>query len=508
MEKIKEHNLNRIIVASCTPRTHEPLFQETIREAGLNSHLFEMANIRDQCSWVHMGNQKDATEKSKTLIKMAVSKAQLIEPLTAITLPVTQKALVIGGGLAGMTSALAIADQGFEVYLVEKEKTLGGNLRNIHWILEDRDIPTYLHNLIEKVEKHPNIKIYTKAQIANVDGYIGNYSTTLKNGSAQLKLDHGVAIVATGAEEFKPTEYLYGKDKRVMTQLEFEDTIAKNTKFNKKTIVMIQCVGSREKDRPYCSRICCTDAIKNAIKVKEKHPDAQIFILYRDMRTYAFRETYYEKAREMGIVFVRYDKDKKPKVSKGKRSLDIETYDMILNEKLLLHADYLVLSSAIIPREGNSTLAKHLKVPLNADNFFLEAHVKLRPVDFATEGIYLAGMAHSPKSIGETITQSYAAASRALTIISKDTYVTDAPIAEVNEDLCSGCGVCLSTCPYSAIEQVTKKGEKEEEIRVSHIIEGVCKGCGSCVAACPSGAIEQKGFKRIQISSMVDAAVS
>jgi heterodisulfide reductase subunit A len=290
-----------------------------------------------------------------------------------------------------------------------------------------------------------------------------------------------------------------------MTQLELEKHLASGTGFGKKTIVMIQCVGSREENRPYCSRICCTDAIKNSLKIKERYPDTEIFILYRDMRTYAFRETYYEKAREKGVLFIRFDKDQKPTVKKGKDGLEIETRDIIIGEKLLIHADYLILSSAIIPAADNEQLAKKLKVPLNEDGFFLEAHVKLRPVDFATEGIFLTGMAHSPKSITETIAQSYGAAARALTIISKDKYYTDAPIACVSEDLCSGCGVCEKICPYNAIEMVAVSKDGKEG-RVSRVIEAVCKGCGSCIAACPSGAIDQKGFKREQIISMVDAA--
>jgi heterodisulfide reductase subunit A-like polyferredoxin len=507
VEKIKEHNLNRVIVASCTPRTHEPLFQETIREAGLNPHLFEMANIRDQCSWVHMKEPASATEKAKYLVRMAVAKAQLIEPLPTITLDVTQKALVIGGGLAGMTSALAITDQGYDVYLVEKEKELGGNLKNIYWTPEGDDVQAYMRSIIEKVEKHPHITIYTNATIEKVDGYIGNYKTTLKNGSAKLTVEHGVVIVATGAIESKPKEYLYGTDTRVVTQLALEKQLAQGTNYSKKTIVMIQCVGSREKERPYCSRVCCTDAVKNALKIKENNPDAEVFILYRDMRTYGFREIYYEKARDKGIIFVRYDTDEKPVVKKGKKTLEVTVRDRILNERLLIHADVVVLSPAIIPRPENAKLAQQLKVPLNENGFFLEAHVKLRPVDFATEGFFLAGMAHSPKSISESITQAYAAASRALTILSKDKYETEAIIAEVNKDLCSGCGICETTCPYGAIEMVTELKDGKE-VKVSHVIEGVCKGCGSCTAACPSGAIEQKGFKQNQISSMVQAAVA
>jgi len=406
-----------------------------------------------------------------------------------------------------MTSALTIADQGYEVYLIEKEEVLGGNLRNIYWTLEDHDVPPFLRALIEKVEKHPKIKVYKKAQIDKVEGYVGNYKTTLKNGSTKLEIEHGIIIVATGAEELKPTEYLYGKDDRVMTQLELEKQLAHGVNFGKKTIAMIQCVGSREEKRPYCSRICCTDAIKNALKIKERYPNAEIYILYRDMRTYGFKEMLYEKARDKGIIFIRYNEEEKPKVKKGKNGLEVEVRDLILNEQLLVHADYLVLSPAIVPRPGNVALAKLLKVPLNEDQFFLEAHVKLRPVDFATEGIFLAGLAHSPKSIKETITQAYGAVSRALTIISKNTYQTDAPIACVDKELCSGCGVCETTCPYGAIEMYTEKKDGRD-IRLSKVLETVCKGCGSCTAACPSGAIDQKGFKRIQISSMIDAATT
>ena len=299
---------------------------------------------------------------------------------------------------------------------------------------------------------------------------------------------------------------MYEKDKRVFTQLEFEEKFAQKTSFNKKTIVMIQCVGSREKERPYCSRVCCIDAVKNAIKVKEKHPDAEIYILYRDMRTYGINEKYYEKARELGIIFIRYNVEDKPKVKKGKNDIEVNVKDLILNEQLTIHTDFLVLSAAMVPREDNEVIAKYLKVPINEDGFFLEAHVKLRPVDFATEGVFLAGIAHSPKSISESISQSYGAASRALTIISKDKFTSEATVATVNEDLCCGCGICESTCSYGAIERVKKVIDGQERL-VSHVNEGLCKGCGSCSSACPAGAIEQKGFKKNQILSMVDAAI-
>jgi len=502
IEKIKENKLNRVVVASCTPRTHEPLFQETVREAGLNPHLLEMANIRDQCSWVHMKDPDAATKKAKDLIRMATAKSKLLEPISTIELNIIQKALVIGGGLAGMISALVIADQGFEVYLVEKEKKLGGNLKNIYYNFENYDVQAYMESLTKKVEKHPKIIVYKNSNIEKTEGYIGKYISTIKNGAAKLTFEHGVIIVATGAEEFKPKEYFYGKDNRVMTQLELEKKLVENQNFSNKTIVMIQCVGSREEQRPYCSRICCNDAIKNALKIKEKYKKTEIFVLYRDMRTYAFKETYYEKAREKGVIFIRYDIKDKPRIKKGKKDLEIEVREPILNEIFKIHANNLILSPAIIPRAENHELAKKLKVPLNEDKFFLEAHVKLRPVDFATEGIFLAGMAHSPKSISETITQAYAAASRAITIISKNSYYIDLPIATVNEDLCSGCGFCKKTCPYDAIEMSTKVKDGKD-VTVSSIIEGLCKGCGSCIVACPSDAIDQKGFKQKQISSMI-----
>jgi heterodisulfide reductase subunit A-like polyferredoxin len=506
-DTINEHKLNRVVVASCSPRTHEPLFQETLREAGLNPHLFEMANIRDQCSWVHMHEPEKATIKAKTLVEMAVVKARLLEPLRTVMLPITQKGLVIGGGLSGMMSALSIAGQGFDVTLIERENELGGNLRNLYRTIDGRDIRDYLKSLIKTVEEHPRITVHRKVQIEKIEGYVGNYKTTLKpeNGTSRPDIEHGIVVVATGAEESKPEEYLYGEDERVITQLELEKQIfsPEVSRFAKlKNIVMIQCVGSRDDQHPYCSRVCCQDAVKNALRLREINPKLNIYILYRDVRTYGFFEEYYQKARDNGIIFIRYEKDRKPNVEKSNGDLVVRIEDPILGKILVMKPNLIVLAPAIVPREDVFSISQMLKVPLNEDNFFLEAHVKLRPVDFATEGVFLAGLAHSPKNINESITQAQAAAARAVTILSKDKYEASATIASVNEDVCAGCGLCVSVCSFNAPELVEKAGTI-----VSQVNEALCKGCGSCAAVCPSGAIYHLGFKSKQTAAMLDAAL-
>jgi len=505
-EMILEHNLNRVVVASCSPRTHEPLFQQTLREAGLNPHLFEMANIRDQCSWIHMNQPTEATEKAKALVRMAVAKVSLVEALAAAELDVTASALVIGGGLAGMTAALAIADQGFEVALVEREKRLGGNLNNLRYTFDEPDVQAYLNHLNEHVQKHQNITVYTGAKLESIEGFVGNFESTLKTKSRRAKVKHGVIIVATGGSEHKPDEYLYGQDDRVMTQLQLEKLLSNGQLPQARTVVMIQCVGSREEGRMYCSRVCCSTAVKNALKIKELSPETEVYILYRDIRTYGFNEAYFQQARDKGIIFIRYDLDNKPEVT-GKGSLKVKVRELLLDRKLVLRPDLLVLSSRIAPDSSNAELAQILKVPVNEDGFFLEAHVKLRPVEFATEGIFVAGVAHSPKSIPETIAQAEAAAAKACTIISKDKYKAEPTIAAVNEDLCDGCGICVPVCEYNALEIVDRPGGKEEE-KIVHINEAMCKGCGGCVAACPSGAMEQKGFKNEQMLAMIKAALA
>ena len=503
-EKIIEHNLNRVIVASCSPRTHEPLFQQTLREAGLNPHLFEMANIRDQCSWIHMNEPAEATEKAKALVRMAVAKVALVEPLSSAELDITPSALVIGGGLAGMTAALSIAEQGFEVNLIERDKKLGGNLRNLRYTFAEPDIQTYLNRLTDHINSHPNISVHTDTRLESIEGFVGNFESTLKNKSAPIKVKHGAIVVATGGSENKPTEYLYGKDDRVLTQMQLEDMLSKGS-LNAKTIVMIQCVGSREQGHMYCSRVCCSTAVKNALKIKEISPETEVYILYRDVRTYGFAEQQFQAARDEGVIFIRYDLDKKPVVTNG-GALKVTVLEPMLQQELVLRPDVLVLSTRIDANPDTQALAQMLKVPVNEDRFFLEAHVKLRPVEFATEGIFVAGLAHSPKSIPETIAQAEAAAAKVCTIISKDKYQAEPTIAAVNEDLCDGCGICVPVCEYNALEVVPRQGGSKDE-KVVRLNEAMCKGCGGCVAACPSGAMEQKGFKNEQMLAMIRAAL-
>ena len=493
---IKEYNLNRVIVSACTPRTHEPLFQNTLKEAGLNPHLFEMTNIREHCSWVHNKEPIKCTKKAKDLVKMAVSKARLIQPLTMKELPVVPKGLIIGGGVSGMTAALDLATQGFETYLIERDNELGGFLRKTYFMLGKEDPKELLQTLKNKLNNNKKIHVFLNTEIKDVQGYVGNFKTKIVTDRKKEKeLEHGIVIIATGVKEYKPKEYLYGKDKRVLTRWEIEEKLAKGN-FSAKNVVMIQCVGCRNEERTYCSRVCCGDAIKNSLKIKEISPETNIYILYKDIRTYGFREKYYEEAAEKGIIFIRYDDENKPTVS-NKNGLQISIKDPILDKQIILKPDMLVLSNAMLPQDGTKILSQMLKIPTNKDGFFLEAHMKLRPVDFATDGIFLCGKAHSPKYIEECIAQASAAAARATIILSKDKLESEAVVSEVNEDLCSGCGFCIKACPYSAIEILDEKAQ---------INAALCKGCGSCVSACPSGAIEQKGFKTPQIAAMIHAA--
>jgi len=507
-DTIREKGLNRVVVAACTPRTHEPLFRDTLREGGINPYFFDMANIREHCSWVHSREKEDATQKAKDIVRMSVARASLLQPLQEFELPVNKAGLVVGGGLAGMTSALSLANQGFEVYLVEKDTDLGGMARRIHYTLEGVDVQAYLSDIIRKVYQHPLIHVSTDSTITEASGYVGNFITKVTSGGRVKEIHHGITIVATGAEEYKPTEYLYGKDDRVLTLLELEEQIAKGEArvINSQSLVMIQCVGCRQEDRNYCSRVCCSQAIKCALKLKEINPQMDIYIIYRDMRTYGFKEDYYREAANREVKFIRYEPDDKPQVEAveegGQRTLRVTVTDPILGKRLSIDADLLALAAAVIPSATSNEISRLFKVPLNPDGFFLEAHVKLRPVDFAADGVFLCGMAHYPKHISETISQAYGAAGRATTILSKDSVIASGAICEVNESECIGCGACQSVCQYGAIElHDTPQGKK------ARVIPILCKGCGVCNSKCPTGAISLKHFTDDELLSEIDAAV-
>ena len=506
-DMIKEKGLNRVVVAACTPRTHEPLFRDTCREGGINQYFYEMANIREHCSWVHSKEPEKATQKAKEIVRMSVGRATLLEPLQEFELPVNKTGLVVGGGIAGMTSALSMANQGFKVHLLERNKDLGGVARRIYTTLEGVDVQPYLNDMIRDVYQHPLIRVSHEATITNVSGYVGNFITTVKTEGRMKEIHHGAAILATGADEYKPTEYLYGETDTVLTQLELEDHIAKEDEqvINARTLVMIQCVGCRQADRNYCSRICCSHAIKNALKLKEKNPDMAIYVLFRDMRTYGFREDYYREAADKGVMFIRWEPEDAPRVEAvkegGKSVLRVTVPDPVLGQRLELDADILALSAAVIPSAGSMEVAKLFKVAMNPDGFFQEAHVKLRPVDFAAEGVFLCGIAHYPKHITETISQAYGAAGRAITILTKESVIASGAVCEVNESACESCGACISVCDYGAIEfHETPKGKKA---RVNPIL---CKGDGLCNTRCPTGAISLKHFTDAEILSQIDAA--
>ncbi|MBN2178902.1 MAG: FAD-dependent oxidoreductase [Deltaproteobacteria bacterium] len=499
-EVIKEQNLTRVVVASCSPRTHEPLFQENCEKAGLNRYLFEMANIRDQDSWVHMNEPEAATVKAKDLVRMSVAKAQYLKPLKPGQLNVTKAALIIGGGLAGITAALSLADQGFESHLVEKEAELGGNYGKLYYTLEGMDTVKHLDGLLDRVEKSDLIHVYTGAEIKNIEGFIGNYKTTVEAGGTESQFEHGVVIVATGAYENKTTEYLYGQHESVVTQRELEEMIhKKDAKAAKaKSVVMIQCVGSRCDERPYCSRYCCSEAIKNALRLKEADPTTDVTILYRDIRTYGLKEDYYKKAREANVKFVRYEENIKPEVTGKGSKIKVSAFDYILSETVEMETDLLVLSVGTVPNPANDDIAKWLKVPVNQDGFFLEAHVKLRPVDFATDGVFMCGMAHSPKMSDEAISQANAAVSRACTILTKDFIEAEGKTAFVNKDRCMACGLCEENCPFGAIEVDMNEG--------CAVVNAVlCKGCGVCTASCRMNAVDLNGFNNEEILAQIAA---
>jgi len=501
---IKEQNLNRVVVAACTPRTHEPLFQETVTNAGINKYLFEMANIRNQCSWVHSNDSAAATEKAKDLVRMSVARAGLLEPLYDPEMEVNQSALVIGGGLAGITTANNLAQQGYVTHLIEKSDVLGGQALNLYETWQGEDVQKKLAGLIKAAEADKNINILTNTQIKEVSGFVGNFQTTVETAGTEQVIEHGVAIIATGAQEFKPDQYLYGEDQRVLTGLELDrKLIDDNLALNEiRTAVFIQCVGSRIEERPYCSKVCCTHSVKNALKLKQLKPEMDVFVIYRDMRTYGLREDLYREARAKGVAFIHYDFDKELVVSKNQNDLNVRCTSYVLQREVEINPDLLVLATPIVPPRENP-VASLFKVPLNDDGFFVEAHVKLQPIDFATKGVFVCGLAHSPKPVDEAIAQGLGASGRAATILAKDAVQISSLVSQVDVEKCIGCGLCDEICAFNAIilEDPEGKGYKAKNIPAS------CKGCGLCAASCPQQAIDMLHFRDQQIIESVCAAM-
>ncbi len=509
-EVAREQGLNRVVIAACSPRTLEPLFRDTLREAGLNQYFCEMANIREHDSWVHAKEPEEATKKAKDIVQMSVARARYLEPLQDIDLPVNKTALVVGGGIAGMTCALSIAKQGHEVCLVEKEDQLGGTARRMYFTLDGLDVQAYVADLVHQVYAHPLIHVHLQAKITEVTGYVGNFRTTVDSDKGLRRIDHGATVIAVGAEEYKPTEYLYGQDERVVTHLELEEQIGRERPelAQAESLVMIQCVGCRNEDRDYCARVCCSHAVKNALKLKELNPEMKIYILFRDMRTYGYMEDAYREAADKDVKFIRYQPEDPPQVEtatseEGKDVIQVTLPDPVLGYKLALDADILSLAAAVIPSPDSAEISTLFKAPLGSDGFFKEAHVKLRPVEFGTEGTYLCGTAHYPKHISEVVNQAYGAAGRALTLLKHDLVTVSGSVCVVDEKKCIGCGACMRACTYEAIQmQETRQGHK------ALVNPVLCKGDGLCNAKCPTGAISLKHFTDEEIVSQIDTIAS
>jgi heterodisulfide reductase subunit A len=500
-ENIAEQGLNRVVVASCTPRTHEPLFKSACEEAGLNQYLFEFVNIREHCSWVHMHDPAGATDKAKELVRMGVAKACYLEPQEEFESAVTPAALVIGGGIAGMTAALALANQGIEVHLVERAPQLGGLVRRVKTLFPtDQPTGEVLEPLIAEVRGHPQIALRLDSEVESVAGFIGDFEVSVRRDGELEELKVGTVVVATGAEELRPAGfYRYSELPNVVTQLEFEEQV-KEEKDVPQSVVMINCVGARIPERTYCGRFCCTTAIKNAIWLKERSPETSVYVLHRDVMAYGVDiESFYRRAMELGVRFVRYDLDSPPEIAGEGRAEAVKVQHQLMGKEVVLPADLVVLTTPLVPREDNEKLAKLLKVPLGSEGFFLEAHLKLRPIEFATDGVYVCGSARYPANIPESVSQAYATAAKAAIPIRAGLVRVAAITAVCDERSCSACGNCVEVCPFGAIE--LREGRFGTSAYVS---TAQCKGCGNCVAACPSGAMQQRGFNDRQLLCMID----
>ncbi|MDZ7760702.1 MAG: FAD-dependent oxidoreductase [Desulfovermiculus sp.] len=499
-QTIQDQNLNRVVVAACTPRTHEPLFQETIRGSGLNAYLFEMANIRNQCTWVHSQDHARATAKAKDMVHMAVAKANRLEPIPDIAVDIVKSALVVGGGLAGMTSALSLADQGFPVTLVDKNQELGGAARDVGRTWRGSNVSQALSAYQDRIANNPQIKVLTGSEIETAEGYVGNFQTRISTPQGIKDIEHGVTILATGGQATDSQEYLYGKSNLVSKWHELEKKQKALDAAN--CVAFIQCVGSRDDKRPYCSHICCSSSLSQAIAIKETDPKKQVVIIYRDIRTPGEKELLYKKARQLGVIFIRYDLEQKPEVRETDQGLEIEVFDPVLQQKVIVQADLLNLATAIEPHPTRD-LASIFKLPVNDEGFFMEAHAKLRPVEFASDGIFVCGLAHYPKAIEESIAQAQAAASRAMTILAQNQVQISPLISQIDQSKCIGCGLCVELCPFGAIQAE----EIEEGVTRAVNIPASCKGCGLCAASCPQHAIDMLHFRDAQIEAAIEAAV-
>jgi heterodisulfide reductase subunit A len=535
-EAVKKHRLNRVVVASCTPRTHEPLFRSACQEAGLNKYVFEMANIREQCSWVHSHEPEGATQKAKDIVRMAAARAAWLQPQEEPEIDIKDSCLVIGGGIAGLTATLSLADQGFKVYLVEKDPELGGNLRRVHKLYPTmQDTSDILNPVLEAVKRHKNVQVLTSTNIADVKGYVGDFHVSASKDGQKIGFDVGTIIVASGALNYKPPEglYQYGVYDKVVTQLEMDQLLSKGAVENPERVIMIQCVGSRkgeirayeleafamsdtsrilrkilkarkEEGWPYCSRICCMNAIKNAILIKERSPKTDVIILYSDLRVYKEYEDLYSKARDLEVKFIKFIEEVTPEITETpEKKLMTTVYDMLAGHEVKITSDWVVLSTPLIPHKDSILLARTLKIPISPDGFLMEAHLKLRPVDTQMDGIFLAGSATGPKDVPESIVSAKAAAGRAASLMANKTMRTEAITASVNPDLCRGCGRCEEVCEFKAIELV-EVAPKTMSAKVNEIS---CKGCGTCSVTCPTGAITMRHFTEKQINSMVEAAL-
>jgi heterodisulfide reductase subunit A len=502
-QKIAEHELNRVVVAACTPRTHEELFRRACEEAGLNRYVFEFVNIREHCSWIHMNEADEATDKARELVRLGVTKAAHLVPLESASTRVKPAALVIGGGAAGMTAALNIARQGFEVHLVEKTDELGGIAGGLWKLLPgDRPAREFVEPLVHAVNKSPKIEVHLGSSVKEVSGFIGSFEARVATPEEERKISVGTVIVATGGRELEPMGlYRLGELEGVLTQKQLERSLAEGKKdFGE--VVFINCAGARSPDREYCGRICCATSIKNSRFIREMAPTTRVTVLQRDVMAFGRSfEMEYRKALGAGVRFIRYDPDRPPEVLGNGKVTGVRVYHTLTGEYVTLPASTVVLSTPIVPNEGAEELSRMLKVPLDSDGFFLEAHLKLRPVEFATDGVYVAGAARYPSHLREAVAQGMAAAAKAVAPMTVGEVSLESTTARTDHHLCSGCGNCSIVCPYVAVElQVTDEGGC-----VSTVNAALCKGCGACVAVCPNGAIQQMGFTDLQIFSMIES---